>query len=137
MKIERTLHPGNQDIDFLTHKINAEINTANFGTAYPFAFFIRDDNNNIIAGCNGSVIFGAIYTDQLWVQPEYRQQGLGRQLMQSIHDYGQSIGCTMAIVATMNFQEALPFYDKLGYKLEFERKGYSQGASHMFLRREL
>lgn len=135
MKIEHTLHPASQDIDFLTQSINKE--TSDFGAAYPFAFFIRDNNSNIIAGCNGSVIFGVIYTDQLWVQPEYRKQGIGKQLMQNLHDYGQSIGCTMATVSTMSFQGAYTFYEKLGYKLEFERKGYVKGASHMFLRRKL
>ena len=79
MKIEHTLMPTSQDIDFLTQKINEE--TAEFGSAYPFAFFIRNDADEIIAGCNGSIIFGSIYTDQLWVHPEYRKSGLGHNLM--------------------------------------------------------
>ena len=79
MKIEHTVTPHNEDINFLTQKINQEVSDK--GTAYPFAFFIRDNENEIIAGCNGSVIFGAIYTDQLWVSPGYRKQGLGQQLM--------------------------------------------------------
>ncbi len=65
MNIVFTSAPASEDIDFLTHKINEE--TPEFGEAHPFAFFIRDEKNQIIAGCNGSVIFGSIYTDQLWV----------------------------------------------------------------------
>ena len=41
-----------------TQKINQE--TSEFGSAYPFAFFIRNEVGEIIAGCNGSVVFGAV-----------------------------------------------------------------------------
>lgn len=64
MNIEYTSTPASEDVDLLTKKINQE--TPEFGEANPFAFFIRDEANQIIAGCNGSVIFGSIYTDQLW-----------------------------------------------------------------------
>ncbi len=82
MNIEFTSTPASADIDFLTQKINQE--TPEFGKAHPFAFFIRDEKNQIIAGCNGSVIFGSIYTDQLWVHPNYRKNGLGHQLMEAV-----------------------------------------------------
>ena len=59
MNIEYTSTPASADIDFLTQKINQE--TPEFGEAHPFAFFIRDEKNQIIAGCNGSVIFVSIY----------------------------------------------------------------------------
>ena len=123
------------DIDFLTQKINQE--TPEFGAAYPFAFFIRDKNNQIIAGCNGSVVFGAIYTDQLWVHPDHRRAGLGHQLMSQIHAYGREKGCTMATVATMSFQKAKAFYEKLGYVVDFERSGYTKQSSCIFLKRSL
>ena len=57
MSPEHTSTPASADIDFLTHKINQE--TPEFGEAHPFAFFIRDEKNQIIVGCNGSVIFGS------------------------------------------------------------------------------
>jgi hypothetical protein len=76
--IQQTLLPDTGDINFLTQKINAE--TPEYGAAYPFGLFLRDENNQIIAGCNGSVIYGTIYTDQLWVQPDCRKLGFGRKL---------------------------------------------------------
>ena len=135
MKKEHTISPSNKDIDFLTQKINEE--TPNFGKAYPFAFFIRDKNDNIIAGCNGSVIFGAIHTDQLWVHPNHRKQGLGKRLMESVHNYGQEVECTMATVATMSFQGAVKFYKDLGYQVEYGRTGHTKGESFIFLKKEL
>jgi hypothetical protein len=58
-KIEYTKNPATRDIKFLTQKINQE--TSECGEAYPFAFFIRDDDSKIIAGANGFAIYGAIY----------------------------------------------------------------------------
>lgn len=135
MKIDDTTTPDSRDIEFLTQKINQE--TPGFGQAHPFAFFIRDDAGEIIAGCNGSVIFGAIYTDQLWVDPHYRRQGLGRKLMEHVHKLGGQAGCTMATVATMSFQNAQPFYEHLGYRVDFKRPGYAKGGHLIFFKKEL
>ena len=135
VNIQYTSTPASEDIDFLTQKINQE--TPDFGSAYPFAFFVRDEHNQIIAGCNGSVIFGSIYTDQLWVHPDHRKKGLGHKLMEAVHDYGRKSGCAMATVATMSFQGAKAFYEKLGYVMDFERTGYTRGSSCIFLKRSL
>jgi len=112
MNIDHSCTPAAADIDFLTQKINQE--TPDFGSAHPFAFFVNDEKNQIIAGCNGSVIFGSIYTDQLWVHPDYRKNGLRRQLMGTVHNYGRKSGCSIATVATMSFQGAKKFYEIWG-----------------------
>lgn len=52
MSLERTSTPASEDIDFLTQKIDQE--TPEFGEAHPFAFFIRDEKNQIIAGCRNA-----------------------------------------------------------------------------------
>jgi GNAT superfamily N-acetyltransferase len=134
-EIEFTKSPITTDIDFLTDKLNQE--TPEFGEAYSFAFFIRDKASQIIAGCNGSVIFGCIYTDQLWVDKTHRKLGYGKNLMEAVHDYGRKSGCEMAAVATMTFQGAKSFYEKLGYVVDFERHGYTQNSSCIFLKRSL
>ncbi len=135
MNIEFTTNPHSADLDFITQKINEE--TPDFGTAYSFAFFMHDEAGNIIAGCNGSLIFGSIYTDQLWVHTSHRRRGLGYKLMAQVHDYGRENECSMATVATMSFQGAKAFYEKLGYVVDFERPGYTQNSSCIFLKRSL
>ena len=135
MNIERTNSPDLKDIEYLTKKINEEI--TDYGSAFPFGFFIRDENAKIIAGCNGYIIFGCIYTDQLWVDSNHRNQGLAKSLMNKVHEYGLEQDCKIATLSTMNFQNALKFYEKLGYKIDFERKGYTKAASCLFLRKEL
>ncbi|HFF3630113.1 TPA: GNAT family N-acetyltransferase [Legionella pneumophila] len=100
-------------------------------------FFVRDEKGQIIEGCTGSIIFGSIYTDQLWVHPEHRGKGLGHKLMAQVHDYGRENECTMATVAIMSFQGAKAFYEKLGYVVDFERAGYTQNSICIFLKRSL
>ncbi len=134
LSFEITENPNSQDLDFLTQKINEE--AGNHGSAHPFAIFIRDKIGKILAGCNGSVFFGSIYTDQLWVHPAYRKKGVGRALLEKVHEYGKKHGCTLTTVATMNFQ-APQFYQKLGYQVEFTRLGLKDNISVLFMRKDL
>ena len=127
MKIEYAKNPAASDIDFITKQINQE--TAEYGEAYPFAFFIRDDDSKIIAGANGFVIYGAIYTDQLWVDKRHRGQGFAKKLMDKVHEFGLHEGCKMATVQTISFQGAQRLYEKLGYVQDFKRAGYVNGSN--------
>ena len=135
MRFEINTSPSTRDIEYLTEKINQE--SMEFGSAYNFGLFVRDEHNTIIGGSNGSVVFGAIYTDQLWVKKEFRGTGLGRKIMEKIHDYARENGCTIATVATMSFQNARDFYEKLEYVVDFERSGYIMGSSMIFLKKNL
>jgi GNAT superfamily N-acetyltransferase len=134
-KIEYSKNPSASDIDFLTQQINQE--TAEYGEAYPFAFFIRDDEAHIIAGANGFVIYGAIYTDQLWVHKGHRGQGFARKIMDKVHEFGALEGCKIATVQTMSFQGAQAFYEKLAYVQDFKRTGYVNSSNCIFMRKAL
>ena len=134
LEFEVTENPSSKDLDFLTQKINEE--SVDQGSAFPFAIFVRDKEGRIIAGCNGSIIFGAIYTDQLWIHLKYRKKGLGTKLMNHVHVYGKKKGCTQATVTTMSFQ-APDFYQNLGYTIDFCRQGYSKDSTCIFLSKQL
>ncbi len=41
----------------------------------------------------------------------------------------------MTAVATMSFQTSKTVYEKLGYVRDFERPGYTQNSSGIFLKR--
>lgn len=135
MNIEYTSTPDEQDLDYLTQKINEE--TPYKDGAEPFAFYIRDDLNTIIAGCSGEVMFGVVYTGLLWVHPNYRKQGLARQLMEQVHQHGARMGCHIASILTMSFQSAREFYERLGYTCDLERHGYIDNSRCLFMKKEL
>jgi len=135
IQFEFTNKPAPTDIDLLTQKINEE--TSEYGEATSFAFFAYDEDEKMIGGCNGFVLFGEIYIDQLWVDQANRKSGIGKKLMEKVHDYGLLKNCTMVTVTTMSFQGALEFYQKLGYNIDFERKGYYKNSSSFYLSRKL
>lgn len=101
-----------------------------------FAFFIRDEHQTIVGGCNGCNLYGCLYVDQLWVHPLLRGKNYGTQLMQSAEQWGQEQGCTFATVNTMDW-EARGFYERLGFTVEFERRGFHKDSRFYFLRKEL
>jgi GNAT superfamily N-acetyltransferase len=134
-KIEFTKNPSVNDIDYITEKINLE--TSSYGKASPFAFFIRDDDSKIIAGANGFLIYGAVYTDQLWVAESHRRKGWASKIMKKIHELGKKERCRIATVETMTFQGAQEFYENLGYIQDFKQDGYVAGSECIFMKKLL
>jgi ribosomal protein S18 acetylase RimI-like enzyme len=129
-------NPKPENIDILSEGI---ANHAKLKKGYQpndyFSFFIRDEANEIKAGCNGLMYYGCeLYVDQLWVDEMLRGQGYGRQLMQSAENLGRCKRCLFATLTTMNW-EALDFYKELGYQIEFERHGYTKRSVLYFLRK--
>ena len=133
MKIELVKPPSHEYIDFLGHELDreGELGVESVG------FFIKDANSKLVGGCNGFVICGCIYTDQLWIDESLRGQGFGRRLMESMHEYGRKHGCKMATVQTMSIQNKREFYEHLGYKCDLERSGYSNGIKLLCMKKEL
>lgn len=101
-----------------------------------FGFFIHDAENNIQGGCNGAILYGCLHVDQLYVIEALRGQGYGTQLMQAAEQLAREKDCTFLTVNTMDW-EALEFYKKLGYYVEFTRKGYAKDSTFYFLRKDL
>jgi len=133
--IKYVKNPSANDIDFIAQQINQE--TAEYGAAYPFAFFIKDNDSNIIAGANGFILYGSIYTDQLWVEANHRGHGLAKKIMDKVHNLGKTHGCKSATIQTMSFQEAQSFYEKLGYIQDYKRAGYINNSSCIFMKKIL
>ena len=52
--------------------------------------------------------------------------------MQAVEKLGKEKGCLFSTVNTMDW-EALDFYKKLGYQVEFERRGYVNNSIFYFL----
>lgn len=134
LRCEATTTPTEQVIAFLTARINED--GAGHGQAYPFAILARDESETVIAGCSGSVIFGSIYTDQLWVHAAHRGKGIGTNLMEQVHELGRGRGCQLATLTIMSFQ-APDFYKKLGYEVDFSRGGYDKNALCVFMSKRL
>lgn len=100
-----------------------------------FGYFIKDQNYQVVGGCNGCILYGCLVIDTLWVAESLRGQGFGSQLVQMAERLGQENKCRFATVNTMDW-EALDFYKKLGFYVEFERSGFDKNSTFYFLRKD-
>ena len=100
-----------------------------------FGFFIRDENEKVVGGCSGDTLYGQLYVGSLWVSEELRNHGYGKQLMTLAENHAKKCACRFMSVNTMDF-EALDFYKKLGFYVEFERHGFDKDSIFYFLRKD-
>jgi ribosomal protein S18 acetylase RimI-like enzyme len=101
-----------------------------------FAFFLRDDDGRIVGGCAGDNMYGGLFVGQLWVSDHLRGKGYGTQLMQKAETLANESRCSFIAVNTFDW-EALDFYKKLGFYVEFERKGFDKNSIFYFLRKDM
>jgi ribosomal protein S18 acetylase RimI-like enzyme len=135
--IQHESHPNGEDIEVLSLGISRNAKEKRgLDPLIPFAFFIRDEKNEIKGGCNGNIGYGWLYVDQLWVDESLRGQGYGTELMKSAEKLGIEHQCVSAAVNTGDW-EALDFYKKLGFRVELERRGLAKNSIFYFLRKDL
>lgn len=101
-----------------------------------FGICIKNETQKILGGAKGAVLYGNLYVDSLWIDNKLRRQGWGTKLMAEGEKIGKENGCTFATVNTMDW-EALSFYQKLGYHIEFIREGFENDSKMFMLRKKL
>ena len=100
------------------------------------AYFLRDEQNQIIGGVQGMLWGRFMHIDVLWVDQNHRGQGHGSRLMSAIESYGVEHGYPLFYLETASFQ-ALPFYQGLGYQVFGELPNVSEGHTLFFLKKEI
>lgn len=76
------------------------------------------------------------YVDTLWVDEEYRNQGVGSKLMDQVEKSLKDYGCSLCHLDTFSFQ-APGFYEKRGYKIFGTLEHKKAGISEYFLVKDL
>lgn len=102
----------------------------------PFRILVKDAKQSLHGGAIGITYYGCLYIDMLWVDETVRNQGFGRKLVEAAEKIARDKNCTFATLGTMDW-EALPFYQKLGYEIEFVREGYENESKLYMLRKKL
>ncbi len=101
-----------------------------------FSIFIKDQKQTVLGGISGVTFYGSLYIDSLWIEKTIRRQGWGAKLMREAEKIGKERGASFVTLNTMDW-EGLPFYQKLGYSIEFMREGYEKDSKMYMLRRAL
>ena len=81
-----------------------------------FVLSARSSANLLIGGLTVSTSYGWLLVKVLWVDEAYRNQGVGRLLMEKAEAKGGSLGCHSVWLDTSN-ADARTFYETLGYEI--------------------
>lgn len=98
--------------------------------------FVAEDKDTFAGAIVVEQFLGALHIKYVYVDENNRSKGVGRRLMEYAVAFGCENKCPFAFVETMSFQ-ALGFYQKMGFQLEFTRTGYKHGTSFHYLRKDL
>jgi len=100
-----------------------------------YGFYIKD-KDEILGGVQGYLIYGALYVQLLWVSKKLRNQGYGKKLMQEAENFAKERKCKMITLETLDFQ-GLDFYKKIGFEVDFKRKGFDNNSVCYYLRKTI
>lgn len=100
------------------------------------AFIASNEKSSFIGAVVVELFWGALHIKYVYVEDEYRGYGIATKLMKHALSYGRNNQCPFAFVETMSFQ-ALSFYQKMGFELEFTRSGFKHNTSFHYLRKNL
>lgn len=90
----------------------------------------------LVGALTCDMLWDWLYVDELWVQEQYRGQGVGRYLMLQAEEFAKNRNIIGLWLWTQSWQ-AESFYQKLGYK-EFTRfNDFPRGHSRIGFRKEL
>lgn len=135
-KISYEENPKNEDIDILENGITAfDKKMQRYSEIKSFAFLMRNEEQKVIAGCYGEIMYGHLFIAHLWVAEYLRGQGYGSALIQAAEKLANDKRCHFMAVNTMDWQ-ALDFYKKLGFYVEFERHGFDKNSIFYYLRKD-
>lgn len=86
----------------------------------PFAFIAKEEDK-FVGLINGHSVYNEIHISELIVLEEYRNKHIGSMLIKAVEDYFKDKEFENINLTTYGFQ-ALEFYKKCGYEIEFIRK---------------
>lgn len=97
---------------------------------------LKDKAGTVKGGLEGHTYFGWLFVENLAVDESVRRSGWGSKLMEAAHEEARRRGCHHVWLDTFSFQ-ALPFYEKLGYKVFGTLNDFPESHTRYFLQREL
>ena len=86
-----------------------------------FAFIMKNSKNETLSVLQAYTAWSEVYIDDLWVDPKYRKQGLGKKLINKLENHFIGKGYNNINLVTSEFSDAVEFYKKCGFQVEFVR----------------
>jgi GNAT superfamily N-acetyltransferase len=130
-------NPSSEDLDFLETQI-IEHNMLKTGKRdfRHLAIFIRNTDDQIIAGLSGYTWAGFCEIRFLWVGEDLRGRGYGKQLLAAAETEAKARNCSLVVLNSYSFQ-APDFYRQLGYKEAGHVDDCPPGEANYYFRKHL
>jgi ribosomal protein S18 acetylase RimI-like enzyme len=105
-------------------------NASKSGGETPDYLFIaaRDESGTVRGGLVGATYLGWLSVQMLSLDESLRGQGHGATLMRLAEEEAVRRGCPRVFLETLSFQ-ALPFYEKLGYRVHSRLEDFPIGGA--------
>lgn len=91
------------------------------GKLQPFSLYTHNSSSKLTAGISGAVrqypSFKTAWIHKIWVEPSYRRQGIGRNLMNYLDYFACNKNCQNMQIEVFEFQ-SVEFFKKQGYWIE-------------------
>lgn len=130
-------NPRPQDMHWLDDQLYA-FNAARTGIddGRYLAIFVRDEDEQIIAGLYGWTWGDTCEVRTLWVHERHRARGVGSRLLQAAEAEARARGAMQIVLDTHSFQ-APDFYRRFGFERIAELEEYPRGHAKIFMRKRL
>jgi GNAT superfamily N-acetyltransferase len=97
---------------------------------------VRGAGGDVVGGLVGATYLGWLQVQALWLPESLRGTGLGMSLLAEAEQEAARRGCPRVFLETLSFQ-ALPFYEKCGYKVFSKLPDFPPGGARYALTKEL
>ena len=106
-----------EDVEYIGEKINEIVPCEVDKDEEEFVLKIENENGRIIGGCIAEAYeyrWARMFLEDLWVDENYRHQGLGSMIIREVERIAKEKGCRVVTLGTASYM-ARPFYEKHGY----------------------
>ena len=106
-----------EDAEYIGKMINEIVPREVDAEVEEFILKIEDENGEIIGGCIAEAYgyhWSRVLLEDLWVDENYRHQGLGSMILREVERIAREKGCRVVTLGTASYM-ARPFYEKHGY----------------------
>lgn len=97
-----------------------------------FLFSIHSDGGEMIAACKGEIAFQSARISEIWVDPNQRGKGLGKQLLSATEEYVSQKNCTRIHLETRS-ELARKLYEKVGFRVFGKLDNYDGNIPFYYL----
>jgi GNAT superfamily N-acetyltransferase len=130
-------NPSETDIEFVRKGLEGfNLRHAPAADHRELILLVRDADGGLAGGLLGETYWGWLHIGILWLDEKIRGQGFGTRLLAAAEAEARRRGCHHAHLDTMSFQ-ALPFYEKQGYRVWGELPDLPLGHRRIFLSKAL